>query len=173
MNNFKTDGIIIKRTSSGEADSVLTFLTPYYGKMHAIAKGSRKITSKRAPNLELFCKTSFLIYRGKNSLYVQEAKALATYEHMKKNLDYIQNAYQIAELIAILTRENQEIDGVYDLLSASFDRLNEGMRFNMNEYKYRLLLLLGFLSEEKKEYDLDSYIEEIAQRRLYTARIYE
>lgn len=173
VNNYKTDGIIIKRANFGEADRVLTILTPYYGKLRIIAKGSRKITSRRAPNLELFTQTSFMIHKGRVGNYVSEAKAVQPFENIRSDFDRVKVAYQIAELINILTREEEELEEVYGLLAASLYRINDGLQFSISEFKHRLLLILGFIADNSHDANLDSYIEEIAQRRLYARGIYE
>lgn len=172
MHNYKTDGIIIKRINSGEADRVLTILTPFYGKLRVVAKGARKITSQRGPNLELFNQTAFVIHKGNRYEYVSEAKALNSFEYVRKDLGRIAQAYQLCELIHLLTRENQELEEIYEHLLVSFHRLNKRMSFNMNDFKHKLLFILGFASE-KAPYELDEFIEEITQRRLLTKRIYE
>ena len=173
MHNFKTEGIIIRRTNFGEADRVLTIVTRDSGKIKIIAKGVRKITSRRAPNLELFTQTSFVIHKGRSGNYVIEAKAVQPFEHMRTDFDRVKIAYQIAELINILTREEEELAEVYSLVAASFYRLNDGLQFNIVAFKHKLLMLLGFVSETSHDANLDSYIEEIAQRRLYARGIYE
>jgi len=43
---YSTEAIILKHTDLGEADRILTLFTPYRGKFHAIAKGSRRPGSK-------------------------------------------------------------------------------------------------------------------------------
>jgi len=173
VNNYKTEGIIIKRTNFGEADRILTIVTRDSGKLRVIAKGSRKITSRRAPNLELFTQTSFLIHKGRVGNYVLEAKAIQPFEHIRSDFDRVKIAYQIAELINILTREEEELSEVYSLVAASLYRLNDGLQFNIVAFKHTLLMLLGFVSESSHGSNLDAYIEEIAQRRLYARGIYE
>ena len=41
--SFRTDAIILKRRDFGEADRLLTILTPRHGKIDVIAKGARQI----------------------------------------------------------------------------------------------------------------------------------
>jgi len=48
MKRINTHGIVLARTDFGEADRILTFLTPDNGKVKAIAKGVRKQKSKMA-----------------------------------------------------------------------------------------------------------------------------
>jgi DNA repair protein RecO (recombination protein O) len=66
MKRFKTNGIILARTNYGEADRIITFLTPDHGKVKVIAKAVRKSKSKLAGGIELFSisQISFIIGRG-------------------------------------------------------------------------------------------------------------
>ncbi|HEX2615498.1 MAG TPA: DNA repair protein RecO, partial [Nitrososphaera sp.] len=54
MRRFRSDALVISRTNFGEADRILTFLTPNHGKVRGIAKGVRKPKSKLAGGIELF-----------------------------------------------------------------------------------------------------------------------
>ena len=48
MKQFISTGIVLARTDFGEADRILTMLSPDFGKLHLIAKGVRKERSKLA-----------------------------------------------------------------------------------------------------------------------------
>src|SRR3989344_4702445 len=99
MNTYKTDGIIIRRTNIGEADRMLTLLTNTHGKIRVIAKGVRKITSRRAPTLEVFNNASFLIHRSRiNYEMVVETQLLHAFETLRSDLKCIGEAYQMCEL---------------------------------------------------------------------------
>ena len=50
--NFNVNGIILKRNKVGETDRVVTLLTQDYGKLVAVAKGVRKLTSSKRAALE-------------------------------------------------------------------------------------------------------------------------
>ena len=54
---YSTEAIVLKRSDLGEADRILTLFTPHKGKVHVIAKGVRRITSKRAGHLELLSRS--------------------------------------------------------------------------------------------------------------------
>ena len=54
---YKTEGIILKRINFGEADRILTSYTKHFGKISLLAKGVRKITSRKGGNIELFNQT--------------------------------------------------------------------------------------------------------------------
>ena len=51
---YVTDAIVLSRFDLGEADRVLTLITPEHGKLKAIAKGVRRPTSRLGGSLEPF-----------------------------------------------------------------------------------------------------------------------
>lgn len=58
---YKTAGIVLRQRKLGEADKVLTILTPNLGKLDAVAKGVRRPTSKLAGHVEPLTHSSFLV----------------------------------------------------------------------------------------------------------------
>jgi len=81
MQRFISQAIILSRTDFGEADRIITFLTPDRGKLKAIAKGVRKSRSKLAGALEVFSVSQILVLPGKG-----EIKAL--WQHRQKARAY-------------------------------------------------------------------------------------
>ncbi len=63
---YQTDGIILHRTDFGEADRLLTVFTPRLGRLRLLAKGARKLTSRKAGHIELFTYVHLLVARGRN-----------------------------------------------------------------------------------------------------------
>ena len=63
---FRTPAIILKRRDFGEADRMLTVLTPAYGKLDVLAKGARKLTSTKMGHVELFARVDLLINVGRD-----------------------------------------------------------------------------------------------------------
>ena len=68
MVGFKTEGIILRRRDFGEADRILTVFSLHRGKISVIAKGVRRITSRRAGNVELLNRVQMFLYPGKQFL---------------------------------------------------------------------------------------------------------
>jgi DNA repair protein RecO (recombination protein O) len=62
---YRTDAIIIRQSDFGEADRLLTVFTPDLGKLRWLAKGVRKITSRKSGHVELFMLTDMLVARGR------------------------------------------------------------------------------------------------------------
>src|SRR5690606_7475011 len=62
---YLTSGIVLRRRDYKEFDRLYTLYTEDYGKIEAIARGSRKITSKLAGHLEPMSYSSFMLATGR------------------------------------------------------------------------------------------------------------
>ena len=172
MRNYKTEGIIIRRINFGEADRILTIFTKHHGKIKAIAKGVRRIKSRRAPHLELFNQAVLFFHKGKNLDLVSEAQLINSFSDLRKDLKKVALAFKLCELIDQLTRENQSQRHAYSLFKTC---LNDLSRFNkekgeriVKNFERELLQALGFLPKEKSlnRVEMERYIEGIIEKKL-------
>ena len=168
---FKARGIILKRKNTGEADRIVTLFTKEHGKLRVIAKGVRKVTSKRAPHLEVFTHVECVVHSGKTLDAVSEVVSLASYPLIRADLSRISVAYYLCELVDSLLPEQQEQDDVYDLLAHSLAQLEHP---DTNIYgvsrtvTLELLWSLGFLPPQKEMpgKELQAFVESITERKL-------
>src|SRR5215212_8873914 len=101
---YRTEAVIIRRGDMGEADRVLTLITPM-GKRRVVAKGARKTTSRLAGHIELFTHTSLLLAIGRNLDIITQSTIQHSFDSMRADLRRISAAYYVAELIDRLTEE--------------------------------------------------------------------
>jgi hypothetical protein len=52
--SFRVDAVVLRHSNYGEADRLLTVYTREQGKMRILAKGARKIASRKAGHIEPF-----------------------------------------------------------------------------------------------------------------------
>src|SRR5258708_11287786 len=93
-----TQGLILKRSNFGEADRVITALTDRYGKISIIAKGVRKITSRRAGNIEVLNLVKLHLFKAR-SYTLSEAESIQTFPTIKENLTLSTTAFHVIELV--------------------------------------------------------------------------
>jgi len=124
MANYKTRGIIIRRSNFGEADRLLVIFTERFGKIKAIAKGARKQGSKLAGNLELFCLTNFIFAEGRNLDIVTEAEIINCFFKIRNNLKSINSSFYLAEVIDKLSEEREAHPDVFHLLLNTLVKIN-------------------------------------------------
>lgn len=125
MRNSKTEGIVIKRKNLGEADRILTVITPHEGKITVKATGVRKITSRRSAHIELLNHASLHLYKGKGMHVLTEAKMLNDYPKIKQDFTKVGLAYHLCELVDGLCPEGQENSAVYYLFKNTLDRISQ------------------------------------------------
>ncbi len=148
MASIVVQGIILKRTNFGEADRVITVLTDRLGKITVIARGVRKITSRRAGNVELLNFVKLSLFKGKGYT-LTEAEAIETFPKIKENLTLSSTAFHVIELIDRLIVEDQSNPQVFDLVLATLKILEKNPRqLFIRAYEVKLLRLLGFWSAD-------------------------
>lgn len=167
MATYKTEGVILKRSNYGEADRILTIYTKHYGKIKAIAKGVRKITSRKGGNLELFNHCVLFLAKGRNLDIITEAQAINSFSRLGDNLEKAATAFYLVELVDQLTPEEQVNRQVFDLLVETLAKLSKCQTAQLTaDFEIDLLKLLGFWSDAVDIKDVKSYIEEIIERKL-------
>ena len=172
---YKTEGIILKRSNYGEADRILTIFTKHYGKIRVMAKGVRRLTSRKAGSLELFSQAILFLVKGKNLDLITEAQPVNLFKAWRKDLEKVALAYYFCELVDKLTPDNQPHPVVFDLLRQSFLKLKilSGTRL-VREFEEKLLHELGFGVPEflqKTQGSLKSYIESIIEKKLNSLEV--
>lgn len=176
---YKTEGIILKRMNLGETDRLITIFSKHYGKTKVLAKGIRRINSRRAPSLELFNHCMLLLHKGKNLDIVSDTKTHASFPRLKKDLHRVGLAYQVAELLDRLLADGQENYHVFMRvleLFASFDKKDidsKTIDFLLYDFKIFLLQNLGFIPKDReyKNFAIDSFIEDTIERKLKSKTI--
>lgn len=151
LKSFKVEGIILKRRDFGEADRLLSVFSLQKGKITILAKGVRRITSRRAGNVELLNRSVMFLHQGKNFLILTEAASLDVYENVKKDLILMTYAYHVIELIEKLMPENMPDPWVYENLKYVLSSLNAGPRqIFIRAFEIKLLTHLGFANFTEK-----------------------
>src|SRR5687767_5847035 len=128
MRGFKTEGVVLRRRDFGEADRILSVFSQTKGKISVLARGIRKITSRRAGNVELLNRVIMYLYPGKNFLILTEATSIDTFQKLKEDLKLSTYAYHILELTDKLTAENQENQLLYEHLVQVLKKLEKNPR---------------------------------------------
>jgi DNA repair protein RecO (recombination protein O) len=142
---YRTDAVIIRRSDFGEADRVLTLITPQ-GKRRVVAKGVRKTTSRLAGHIELFTYATMLLAVGRNLDIVTQSAIRESFDELRGDLERISAAYYVAELIDRLTEDEDENRRAFDLVVTTLRALN-GSRtpdLALRHYELHLLDALGF-----------------------------
>jgi DNA repair protein RecO (recombination protein O) len=124
MNQLTTRAIILNRTVYGEADRILTVLTPDYGKLRLMARGVRKVKSKLAGGIELFSVSDLVFIRGKGDIgTLISSRLFKHYGNIVESLDRTMLGYELIKQLNRVTEDEPEAE-YFDLLAQAFEALD-------------------------------------------------
>lgn len=124
MKQQTSPAIVLRRTNYGEADRIVTFLTPI-GKIKAIVKGVRRSKSKLAGGIELFSENTitFLETRGELQRIVSTRLEIH-WGGIVGDLQRMMFGYEAMKLIDKVVEDEAE-RGYYDLLKSTLSALSD------------------------------------------------
>ena len=140
---YQTEAIIIKRTKLGEADRILTLYTRDYGKLKAVAKGTRRPKSKLGGHVELLTHSLLLLARGKNLDIITQAQTIDSFLPLKDDLQRMSYGLYVSELIDAFTAEHIENRNLIDLFLNTLHQLCQTKK-NETVLRYFELHLLEY-----------------------------
>ena len=76
---YRTEGIVLRRQDLGEADRLTTVYTLHHGKLRLVAKGVRRLRSRKAGHLEPFTRVALLIARGRELDIITQAETIGDF----------------------------------------------------------------------------------------------
>jgi len=143
---YRTEAIILKHNDLGEADRLVTVLTPFLGKLRLVAKGVRKPTSRKAGHLESFTRSQLLVARGRNLDIITQAEMLEPYLRLRSDLWRTSHAYYVGELVDRFSEEQSENPPLYRLLCKVLGWICEAqdLALALRYFELSLLDLAGY-----------------------------
>ena len=114
--SYQTEAIVIKKTKLAEADRILTFYTPEFGKVQAVAKGVRRPKSKLSGHLELLTHSMVLLVKGRNLDTITGSQTIDSFLPLKSNLELCASALYGTELVSQFGMDRQENRALFTLL---------------------------------------------------------
>ncbi|EKE06101.1 MAG: hypothetical protein ACD_19C00079G0006 [uncultured bacterium] len=173
MRSYSSEGIVLSRKNYGEADRVLVILSKDYGKISLLAKGIRKIKSKKRGHLEIFSKIKFSGVLGHGFDIMTEAETLNDFAGVRINLNKISLAYYFCEVINRITHEDGHPSLVFNLLSLALEELEQETELKKLRLKfiYDLLTGMGYWPLGKKLVDADIVLDDIIERKINSVRV--
>jgi DNA repair protein RecO (recombination protein O) len=145
--SFRVEAVVLRHHDYGEADRLLTLYTRQLGKTRVLAKGARKIASRKAGHIEPFTQVKLQLARGRDMLLVTQADTVDAYLPLREDLILTSQASYVLELLDRFTYvDDTENPSTFRLLTDTLARLasNDDPWLVIRYYEMRLLDYLGF-----------------------------
>src|SRR3989344_6063863 len=141
MKSTVTEALVLKTRNYKEADKILTIFSRREGKMSVLAKGLRKIKSKRAGSLDVLNLVKMGIVDSKAIPVVTETALLDSFKAVKRNLDNLKLGYVIVELLDKLTSFGEGNTKIFELTIESLHNIGRlkdgGRRLALTYFEYK------------------------------------
>ena len=122
---YQATGINLKGMPLGEADRLVTVLSPDRGFIKAIVPGARKYKSKLRGRSELFVVNQLLIVKGRSLDKIIQAETVATYPGLSRNLGKLAASQYLAELALCFQIGDRQAGELYELFKEHLGRIEK------------------------------------------------
>ncbi len=169
---FSDIGIVLRTVDFGEADKLITIISHHHGMQDFIAKGARRLNSKKAPHLDIFNQVKFQIGRGYTPQLLLQAETVQYYPQIKANFEKTRSAMLFCEILNSLLPKEEDDKETYLSLTNFLSAINNSTNSKnnddlINQFSLYLLRHLGYPAPKMLEaVSLPDYFETIINKRL-------
>lgn len=145
--SFRASAVVLRHSDWGEADQLLTLYTREQGLVRALAKGARKITSRKGGHLQPFTQITVQLAKGRDLLIVTQVETVNAFLPLHDDLEKTGYAAYVIEL---LLRFSYEEEGghhtLFKLVVETLGRIEKETDswLAVRYYEMRLLDAVGF-----------------------------
>lgn len=144
---YTTDGLVIRTSSVGENDKILTLLTPNQGKISVTVKGGRSLKSGSLSSTQLFAYGNYEISSRGDFKWLRGASLNCAFGKLSTDIVKISLASYIASLADELSGENESAEDILRLTLNTFYAIENEIKPNeviKAVYELRAAALSGF-----------------------------
>ncbi|MDA8235864.1 MAG: DNA repair protein RecO [Clostridia bacterium] len=148
MGIYKAEAIVLRTRKYSEADQLVTLFSRQRGKIPAIAKGVRKVKSRRRGGVQPFTHGAFVLYEGRSLDHITQGDVIDAFPALTADLDRLAYASYITELVDGLVEEGQQNEKVFLLLLTTLHLMTtEDPEILTRVFEMRLTNFLGYCPE--------------------------
>lgn len=124
---YKTRAVVLRRRELGEADELITLISPSHGRITAVAKGSRKIRSALAGRVEPFTHLDLLLAKGRSLDVISQSRVVDSHRGLLGDLGRLAHGAYFLELVDSFIIDEDRVSGVFTLLLKALKSLECGV----------------------------------------------
>lgn len=147
---YKVEAFVIRRTEILHKDIVVTLFAKEFGKVRAIAKGVKKLTSRRAPHLQTANLLIATLQQRHEVYYVNQTQLISGFAQLKEDPLKLNFIYVLFFILDRLLPENQPEERVYRITKNFVVVVSKSAHPKiaiLSECVYKILQILGYLHD--------------------------
>ncbi|OGC69755.1 DNA repair protein RecO [candidate division WWE3 bacterium RIFOXYC1_FULL_39_7] len=148
MKQYITEAVVLKNINYGDSNKIYTLYSKEYGKISAIARGVRKLQSRRAGNLDTLNHVKVKIHEDhKGYRSIQEVNTINAFKEIKGDLALAFKSLYILELLNRFQESDHETVEIFVELLKTLNELPKKDSIPdlvIAHFEIKLMSLLGF-----------------------------
>lgn len=169
MKSARSKGFILKKRGLLNKDIIFTIFSEELGKISAIAKGIKKITSRRAPHIQTGNLVELELSSRGDIFYLSSSKLISAFSQIRDSEQKTQYLFLYFFILDRILPEHQQETLMYqNTQSFMFDmaRNTDFDTENFTEHLNNLLSNAGYIHGYKKLPELIRAVEEVINEKI-------
>lgn len=148
---YNVEALNLRSRNVGEADKLVTLFSKEFGKIPAIAKGSRRPGSKFGGRLEIFTYNQILLATAKTWDIISQCETIESFFRLREDREKLNAGVHMIKLIDMVTEERQRNDELFGLLLDGLYALQGAANADMllRAFEVKLCDIEGFLPSDE------------------------
>lgn len=147
MASYVTEAVVTGARRFGEADRLVTLISPDRGRFTAIAKSARKPKSSLRGVTEAFVRAKFELAEAKTLHIIRQAEAIDIRLGIRDSWKRLQMAGHVAEIANRMSEERFPDIALYELLNDALDGISDGDESSVVRFKVGILEHMGIFPD--------------------------
>lgn len=145
---YHSEAFVLRTYKLGEADQIVVFFTPDYGKLRAVARRSRNMRRQTASYLQpLMLLRVILFGRPTQALHrINSVDIVHAFRPLREDFEAMRCGLYMTELVDVTTHEREPVPELFALLQQGLEQLTQAVHTHMllRLFELRLLVALGY-----------------------------
>ncbi len=152
---------MLRQYPLGEADRIVSILTPDLGKVRAVAKGVRRPNGRLRGHLDLTNIVDFSAAYGRNLDVITEAALRDDHPGSRENLTRLSHSIYVCEVADLFSQERSPSHALYALVAETLEAMSEVSDPWLlgRWYEQRVLDVTGFRPQLEQCVECDATLE--------------
>lgn len=171
IRSFTCQAIVLKRTSFGETDRILTLLSQEYGKLSVVAKGVRKLSSSRSAIIEPGNLIKAYCISTKSLPLLTQTSLISDTAGARESLIQMKQLHQLLEIVDRLFVEIELDLETFQLILQTRDLIleNNAPLRRIRENLEILISSLGFQTSTEAGFEnLSDYVSSLSDKKVHS-----
>jgi DNA repair protein RecO (recombination protein O) len=144
MSSYRDEGVVLRSIRLGEADRIVTLLTPEHGKVRAVAKGVRRTKSRLGGRVEPLTHVTMLLWHGRELDTITQVEIVEHYRPVREDLARMSQAMIMLEVSDQVAVERHAAPELFRMLVGALGALaSSGSPLVAGAFLWKLLLVEG------------------------------